>query len=92
MNGKHFRVCSLPGQGHVGFATAKKIGCHARRNRQKRRAREALNASDFPIVGLDIAVLVRDGADAVGFDELTEELKRLLEETQRRWAGSLESS
>ena len=91
MNGRHFRVNSLPGHGEIGFATVKKIGCHARRNRQKRRAREAYNAIAPQNVGLDMAVLVRDSADKASFDELTEELGRLLEETKRRWAGSSES-
>ena len=91
MNGRYFRVSSLPGPGEIGFATAKKIGCHARRNRQKRRAREAYNATSPHNVSLDMAVLVRDCADTASFDELTEELGRLLEETNRRWAGSSES-
>lgn len=88
MNGRHFRLNSLLGHGEIGFATVKKIGCHARRNRQKRRAREAYNALAQENVGLDIAVLVRESADKASFDELTEELGRLLEETRRRWAGS----
>ena len=88
MNGRHFRVCSLPGTGLVGVATTKRIGCHARRNRQKRRAREAVNATGLGFVDLDMAVLVRETADKTSFDELTEELKRLLEETRQRWDGS----
>ncbi|MBS1713374.1 MAG: ribonuclease P protein component [Armatimonadetes bacterium] len=85
--GRLFRVCSLPGEGLVGFATARAIGCHARRNRAKRRARAAFNALPPLSVRADMAVLVREEAAKAEWNELVEELGRLCEETQRRWAA-----
>jgi len=86
-----FRVCSLPGEGLVGFATAKVIGCHVRRNRAKRRARAAFNALKPLSVKVDMAVLVRGEAAKADWNECVEELGRLCEETQRRWAVDSES-
>lgn len=77
---------SLPGTGLVGVTTSKAIGCRASRNRQVRRARAALNAQGGADVNLDIAVLVREGAVGAGWNELKEEIGRLLEETRQRWA------
>jgi RNase P protein component len=54
------------------------------RNRQKRRALEAVR--DLDVNGLDIAVTVKPSAGAKSLDELRDELRNLVMEIRARWA------
>jgi ribonuclease P protein component len=83
-NGDTYRIHALPGSGLVGIATQRKIGNTPRRNRQRRRTREALVGIETG--GLDIAVTVKPEAREQSIDELREELRRLVAELRKRWA------
>ncbi|MBX3096934.1 MAG: ribonuclease P protein component [Fimbriimonadaceae bacterium] len=39
------RLFFLPGEGRIGIGVSRHIGCHAQRNRVRRRVREAVNAT-----------------------------------------------
>ncbi|MFI5385037.1 MAG: ribonuclease P protein component [Fimbriimonadales bacterium] len=93
VQGRFSRLSSLPGTGKVGFATAKKIGCHPRRNQIRRRFQAAFREIDFkPEPPLDLIVIIGTGAMNVGIAEVREELRSLLEKSKVRWAGESECS
>ena len=93
VQGKFTRLSALPGSGKIGFATAKKIGCHARRNRTKRRYQAALREIEFkPEPPLDLVVIIGSGAVSVGIAEVKSEICSLLKKIEERWAGESESS
>jgi RNase P protein component len=73
----------LKGTGLVGYATSRQIGCHARRNRQRRRAAEAMRGLD--VHGLDLAVTVKPSARDATLGALREELQFLVTEIRARW-------
>jgi len=86
-------VSAVSGTGKIGFATAKKIGCHARRNHVRRRFQAAFRQIDFnPEPPLDLIVIIGDGALDVGIAGVREELRTLLEKIKGRWAGESECS
>jgi ribonuclease P protein component len=86
-------LAALPGTGLIGFATAKKIGCHARRNRLRRRFQSAFRQLKFdPKPPLDLIVIVGMAAQDVGIQEIGEELGMLLQKIEGRWAGESEFS
>lgn len=67
---------ALKGQGLFGVATSKAIGCHARRNRQKRRIKAAwqeIGASRQ----LDWICVVKPSIVEASFEEIVAELKGL---------------
>ena len=93
MNGELFRLHALQGAGLLGIAISRQIGCHARRNRLKRRVREAIRSIDLaPADGLDIAVTVKTAANEAGFQRLRDELQCLVTEMQARWADGSAST
>jgi ribonuclease P protein component len=59
----------LPGEGLVGIATPRSLGCIARRNRQKRRLREAFRASGPP-PGFDFVLVARASIAKASFSEI----------------------
>lgn len=86
-------MSALPGTGKIGFATAKKIGCHARRNQIRRRFQAALSGFEFsPNPPLDLIVIIGIGATGVEFAEVKEELLGLLKKIEGRWASESECS
>jgi ribonuclease P protein component len=87
------RVIALPGQGFLGISTSKKIGNRPRRNRAKRRFREAVRLdANIADPRLDYVLIVYDaGADA-DFGSIQEEVRTLFAKINERWAGELESS
>ncbi|MBL8066684.1 MAG: ribonuclease P protein component [Chthonomonadaceae bacterium] len=91
VNGETARAHSLPGEGLTGIATAKRTGCHARRNRQKRRIREAVRTDGTPRYGVDIVFFVRPETRRATFAELREQVQRLTKESVQRWEGRSES-
>lgn len=82
----------MPGSGLLGFATAKAIGCNARRLRQKRRAREAWRTSLDRIHDWDFVVMVKVEAQDADFPALQAESQRLAKEAQAAWAERSASS
>jgi ribonuclease P protein component len=83
-SGENLRIHALPGAGLIGIATSRRIGNRPMRNRQKRRAMEAVKGMDLN--GLDIAVTVKPSAGAKSLDELRDELRNLVMEIRARWA------
>jgi ribonuclease P protein component len=63
----------------VGFVTGRGVGGAVRRNRARRRLKEALRALSSRMKGgFDIVVAARPGVDRVKTQELTEEMEGLL--------------
>ncbi len=91
MNSLDLRIFSLPGIGLVGIATAKAIGSVPRRNRQKRRVREAFWLDPGEKHNLDWVIVVKASAVDRTFGELAFQLGGLIVETQQRWADDSES-
>jgi ribonuclease P protein component len=84
---------ALAGQGRIAFATAKKIGCNPRRNKAKRRAKEATRLLKSPIDrNFDFIVSVSSKAEGVAFPQLQAELEELFSRMSARWASDSESS
>lgn len=74
----------LPGAGLVGIATSRGIGSHARRNRIKRRIREAVRSlSDH--TQFDLVIAAKQSAAVAPFVELRGEVQRLSQEVIERW-------
>jgi RNase P protein component len=82
-------VCALPGSGLVGFATSRQIGNRPRRNRERRRAAEAMRG--IASEGLDLTVTVKPAAREQSLEQLREELRNLVMEVRSRWEGGSES-
>lgn len=79
---------ALPGDGKIGVATAKSLGCHARRNKEKRRAVAALrNIGEQAWQGMDVVVTVKPAIYGAKANEIEEELKNLVTELRSRWAN-----
>lgn len=80
-------ICALPNQGgttRVGISVARKVGGSVRRNRIKRRIREAVrkNASFLP-PGVDMVIIAgRSCYDAV-FNSIERDIKVFAEEWKR---------
>ena len=88
-----YRLSAGPGDGRVGIATSKKIGCHARRNREKRRGREAIRALRGELKPhLNYVLVILPAAESVGEASRVEDLRVLLTKVNRRWDEGLESS
>jgi ribonuclease P protein component len=89
----NFRLSSDQGQGRIGIATSKKIGCHARRNWVKRRIRESIfNLESNLRPDLDYIVIATPNVVALEFEAVREELRDALTRMNQRWAADLESS
>lgn len=76
---------ALKGQGLFGVAASKAIGCHARRNRQKRRIKAAwqtLNQS----CELDWICVAKPSIVDAPFDEIVAELRILAVELEAKSA------
>jgi ribonuclease P protein component len=82
----------LPGTGHVGVTTSKSIGSRARRNRTKRRIREAARIHGDRLATKDSIVLGRNSAEKAPFEDVARNLGELIDELERRWEKQLESS
>lgn len=67
---------ALEGQGLFGIATSKAIGCHARRNRQKRRVRAAWQMVKAS-AEKDWICVVKPSIEEASFEEIVAELRRL---------------
>jgi ribonuclease P protein component len=93
VQGRLLRLSAIPGEGLVGFATAKKIGSHARRNQARRRGQSAFREIAYQFAKpLDLVIIIGTAACDVEFAEVKEELGALLEKIESRWAGDSECS
>lgn len=89
----HFRLTTDQGIGRLGIATAKKIGCHARRNWVKRRIRESIYSLESPLAPhLDYIVIATPNVVNMEFAAMAVELAEGLNRMNQRWADDLESS
>ncbi len=88
VNSLYFRIVALPGSGKVGIATSKSIGCHAQRNKIKRRVKvivqfhQAILSNSF-----DWVFVVKKSASELSFDQLKENLCTSLETAKLKLAG-----
>lgn len=87
-----FRLYSLPGTGLLGVATARSIGNRPKRNRAKRRAKEAFrlvaNRPDF----LDFVLVVKGQAVPIAFEQVQREVEVLIGRSVELWGDESESS
>ena len=67
----------------IGFTVTKKVGNAVRRNRARRRLKEAarLLLAEAPVMGADLVVIGRDGTVRRTFQDLIGDLRRALERT-----------
>lgn len=76
----------------MGIATSRAIGCHARRNRQRRRIREAVRAMDATArQGLDIVISAKESVQDIRQADLIAELETGITEMRKRWDENSES-
>ena len=74
----------MPGTGLFGIATAKAIGCHAWRNRQKRRIRAA-SQSLTGRENFDLVISVKAKAREAKFQDIQAEIEKLTDHLKTRW-------
>jgi ribonuclease P protein component len=82
----------MPGTGLVGIATSRKIGTAPRRNRTKRRFREAIRLQTLTHQGLDYVLIVKQDAATAPFERILIDVAALFQEAKGRWADELEFS
>ncbi|MBC8065111.1 MAG: ribonuclease P protein component [Chlorobia bacterium] len=88
----NFRLTADKGEGRVGVATSKKIGCHARRNWVKRRIRESIYSFESSLrTDLDYIVIATPNVLTMDFVAIREELKDATRRMNERWDADLES-
>jgi ribonuclease P protein component len=97
-NGKRFATANIKlsadrGEGRVGIATAKKIGCHARRNWVKRRIRECIFSLESELrTDLDYILIATPNVVPMEFEAICGEVRDAVNRMNLRWAAELESS
>lgn len=82
-SGSLVSVCLTHGSGKVAVTTQKLIGCHARRNRQKRRTRAAIDLSLLPKT-VDLIVIGKVAAQTATFTDLQSQVNQLIQECLSR--------
>lgn len=87
------RLVALPGSGLVGLATSRTIGAKPRRNKLKRRFREALRSQQEIIEPrLDYILMLLPSAEQSSYTAIREELANVFNKVNERWASELVSS
>jgi ribonuclease P protein component len=85
-SGRYFYMITNPGEGHarIGIAVSRRVGGAVERNRLKRRIREIFrhNPERFPQSG-HVLVGCRPGAAELAYEEIEEELFRLLDKSRK---------
>lgn len=92
MNGALLRLAALPGSGQFGVTTVRDIGCRARRNRQRRRVREAYRTLGRHDIDRDLVVTARATTTTAPFELIVSELDELLDKLDARWDEGSASS
>lgn len=82
------RVRCLPGCGLVGVAVSRSLGSQPRRNRARRRLREALRLSGELRTDADYVFVIGEGPASLPFDELRRTAEELLRRLNARCADS----
>ncbi len=77
----------MKGTGQVGFATSKRIGCHARRNRQRRRAIAAWSHVHTLTTEWDCILVLAPNAHSATFEQLKIESLQLVQRMKERWGN-----
>jgi ribonuclease P protein component len=91
VNGEYCRISVLEGTGLVGFTTPKKLGNTPRRNRMKRRMREAVRESRSLLdASWDTVFLATMQANGASFAELAQDVRRAIERMRKRWESESE--
>lgn len=86
VSGMYCRVLVARGKGRVGISTPKKVGCHARRNRLKRRLRDAVKTSvNLLSNDRDTVVLGKFEAEAASFSEICADISQTLARANELW-------
>lgn len=84
---------ALPGQGRIGFATPKAAGSIARRNRIKRRFREALRLMGGAVdTRFDCVISILPSADRAKFEAIRKDLAGVFAKMAERWENESECS
>ncbi len=81
----------LDGTGFVGIATSRLIGNRPRRNRVRRRVREAVRIQAERLVRWDCVVIAKSACAHAEFAEICRQSSELIDEMERRWAAQSES-
>lgn len=93
VSGGSCRIIALPGEGLVGFATSRSIGSKPRRNRLKRRFRDALRSQQEIIDSrLDYILMLLPSAEQTTYAAIREEVATLINRVNARWASEWVSS
>lgn len=80
------RVVCHPGTGLIGFATPKKLGCAARRNRMKRRLRHAVRTHVREMhTNFDTIIIGLLDADRAPFKLLVADIAEQIRRATSRW-------
>ncbi|MBI5707574.1 MAG: ribonuclease P protein component [Armatimonadetes bacterium] len=85
VQGTFCRLSGLKGTGLLGIATPKKLGSSPRRNRLKRRLKEAVRLSGATREGLDIVIIGVAAALDAPFKELQDDLAEAFRKLHKRW-------
>ncbi|RYG48875.1 ribonuclease P protein component [bacterium] len=83
--GDWVRAAVLPGTGLLGIATSRKIGSKPRRNRAKRRVKEAARLNG-KLPQWDLVLVVSQDAVDVPFPALRGDVERAVAEAIAKWA------
>lgn len=88
INSLYFRLIFAPGTQKVGIATSKSIGCHAKRNRIKRKVKVIVQYHQQLVdANTDWVIVAKAAAAPVGFHQLEEDLCKSLKIAQTRLNG-----
>ena len=78
---RHFGVTLAPPEGpgpRLGLVVTRRFGKAVRRNRMKRLLREFFRRHKGRLPSLDLVIMAKKGAEALNYDQVAEELGRLL--------------
>jgi ribonuclease P protein component len=78
---RHFGVVLAPmaaGHPRLGLVVTKRLGKAVQRNRVKRLLREFFRRHQTGLPDFDLVIMAKKGAPALGYDQVEEELGRLL--------------
>ncbi|MDR3690221.1 MAG: ribonuclease P protein component [Fimbriimonas sp.] len=93
VKGDYARLIASPGTGLIGFAVSKKVGSRPRRNKLKRRFREAVfDLREDLDRRFDFVLMVNVEAVEAPYERVRTEVRALFAKAVMRWAEDSESS